>query len=762
MTDPSTISLDIETYGACTVNADGSPLPSQTVFHPRRSLLTDGVSTRDLVLTVSLTMVSPYKAAGDWNLQALADAQAGDTMVFELHRSEHRHRLRQWLFHADTIIGMNLQFDIQYLRALNDFKFALNGRHQLIDLSVLNYLHDETRPERSLKSLGPILRTHSYEAEQTLKHTRFGSPSDPKLLHYNAQDTHNTLLACQELARRIQRDFSASRKASPECLRFYSDTIWSCIRMSESGIPMDRNAIQDLESDLMANASEAVSQARDRGLILEGEGSGKSKEEFMSAVVEELGIQDDPRLQLTPKQGLISFCEENRKLLCSMLPPDSPHQKTLAHAATHSKAQKLVGSYCFPLLRHRRNFPTQMGSVLLKSQCSTPTCVQSTSDLTYPTWFVTPSPAKDGQGDAGGTKQGRITCKGPSAQTFPRPIKACIQSRWWEHGAIVSFDLSQIELRVAALLSGATSLSAAYNDGLDLHTDRAVSIFGTAALEAKYGMLFNTNPDFKGHERQCGKRTNFADLFRSSAPTMKSAMMEDTGIDFPLSLFQKIVNDRPIVRPGLWGWQEEMLKLAEQRGYVELPITGQSRYFVGFSKTDRQNEAKNQLNEIINFPIQTTAGNTLLNIQHELHRRLPDLNSRDPWAHMFLNIYDAVYFDCKLDRVSELEQLIGDAVREVVERGYWARLQELYGREIPVEFDVDVCQGSERSQSTARDEEPSGERSVDLRSGHPSGPFQETSLFVRQLKESALQQASETGGQEGSPDTSDDCVGSQL
>ena len=748
MTDSTTISLDIETYGACTVNAEGTPLPVQTVFHPRRSLLTDGVSSKDLVLTVSITMVSPNKTAGDWNLQALADAQPGDTMVFELHRSEHRHRLRQWLFHADTIIGMNLQFDIQYLRALNDFKFALNGRHQLIDLSVLNYLHDETRPERSLKSLGPILRTHSYDAEQTLKHTRFGSPSDPKLLHYNAQDTHNTLLACQELARRIQRDFAASTpKVSSERLRFYSDTIWSCIRMSESGIPMDRMRLNGLEADLMRGAAEAVVQARERGLILEGEGSGKSKEEFMSAVVGELGIQDDPRLQLTPKQGLISFCEENRKLLCSILPPDSPHQVTLAHAATHSKAQKLVGSYCFPLLRHRRNFPTQMGSVLLRSQCSTPTCAQSTSDLTYPTWFVTPSPAKDGQGDAGGTKQGRITCKGPSAQTFPRPIKACIQSRWWEHGAIVSFDLSQIELRVAALLSGDTTLAAAYNDGLDLHTDRAVSIFGTAALEAKYGMLFHDNPDFKGHERQCGKRTNFADLFRSSAPTMKSAMMEDTGIDFPMSVFEKIVADRPKIRPGLWTWQEEMLKLAEQRGYVELPITGQSRYFVGFSKTDRQSEAKNQLNEIINFPIQTTAGNTLLNIQHELHRSLPELNSREPWAYMFLNIYDAVYFDCKLDRVSELKQLIDNAVREVVERGYWARLQELYGREIPVEFDVDVCQGSERGATpTSHDESPSGPRPVDSGSGHPSGPFEEASLFVRKVKESSLQSACEAGG----------------
>ena len=114
---------------------------------------------------------------------------------------------------------------------------------------------------------------------------------------------------------------------------------------------------------------------------------------------------------------------------------------------------------------------------------------------------------------------------------------------------------------------------------------------------------------------------------------------------------------------------------------------------------------------------------------------------------MFLNIYDAVYFDCKLDRVSELEQLIDNAVREVVERGYWARLQELYGREIPVEFDVDVLQGSERGRAPVSDEESSsGLRALDIRSGQPSGPFQEASLFVRKVKESALQQACETGG----------------
>ena len=100
-----------------------------------------------------------------------------------------------------------------------------------------------------------------------------------------------------------------------------------------------------------------------------------------------------------------------------------------------------------------------------------------------------------------------------------------------------------------------------------------------------------------------------------------------------------------------------------------------------------------------------------------------------------------------MDRVSELEQLIDNAVREVVERGYWARLQELYGREIPVEFDVDVLQGSERGESPARDDEPTSESgTVDSGSGHPSGPFQEASVFVRRLKEAALQPTSEGGG----------------
>lgn len=211
MPDPRIISLDIETYGAAQCTSDGRRLPEQTVFHPRRSLATDGVGSGDLILTCAITVPDSDprpEPAAQWSGEHIAQLQPGPTMVFSMWLPSHRQRLRRWLSHTDTIIGTNLGFDIAYLRALPEFRpFLTPTSHHLIDLMVLNYLHDETRPERSLKTLGPILRTHRYET--TLKHSRFPSASSPELAQYNAEDTHNTLLACAELARRTINDFGA-------------------------------------------------------------------------------------------------------------------------------------------------------------------------------------------------------------------------------------------------------------------------------------------------------------------------------------------------------------------------------------------------------------------------------------------------------------------------------------------------------------------------------------------------------------------------
>jgi hypothetical protein len=207
--------------------------------------------------------------------------------------------------------------------------------------------------------------------------------------------------------------------------------------------------------------------------------------------------------------------------------------------------------------------------------------------LAHPSWFIVPTHAKDLSGGEGGTMQGRIVCKNPAAQTFPPPIQRCIRSRWPD-GVILSPDLSQIELRVAALLSGdATMIREYQKPDPDLHTDRAISIFGLDYLTRKYGANFPGIRAFakstKG-ERQVGKHVGFGDLFRAGAATMQSTVLEMTGQLLPISLFEKIVRERPFTRPGLWSWQEDLIATARRQGYIELPFVGQSRYFMGGTK----------------------------------------------------------------------------------------------------------------------------------------------------------------------------------
>ena len=710
MKDTTVISLDIETYGACLTNHKGEQLPEQTVFNPKRSMHTDNVSLEDLNLTASITLVEDTKWTDNPDFdnnsfRGLMDMTPTQTMVFRLSRPEEKERLRRWLCHSTVILGMNLAFDIQYLRVDPYFRFSLENQ-KLIDLSVLNYLHDELRPEKSLKALGPVLRTHSYD--KTLKNTRFANPDHPDLIKYNAEDTHNTVLAIKELARRINRDFPSTDKLSGWCLQFYSDIIWSCIRMSEAGICMDKDRLSSFEQELQRTTTRAnLVSTQKYGLPLEGTGSGKAKVGFMNLACDVLdgeylcdtasqvktlmqhfvgsseldgeslseltcstglfgsvnqSVRDNPLLTVTPKQKEISFSEENRNLLSDMLPDAHVLKRVFRLAKKHAAAQKLQSSYCYPLLRHRRNRPDDKSSILISSK---------QGSIAYPTWYTVPTFAKDSSGAAGGTLQGRITCKKPSAQTFPSPIKSCIKSRFRD-GSVLGFDLSQVELRVAALLSGDTALLRAYTEGADLHKQRAVQIFGSD-IEGR--------ADYR-NLRQAGKMINFADLFRSGSGTMQQQLLAMTGELHPLEFFRSVADARPVHRPGLWAWQEERIAEARSNGYICLPFTGQSRYFMGGDKWD--------VNEIVNFPIQTTAGNTLLRIQHHVGRLMGSINARKQRAYMFLNIYDAVYIDCHPSEVDNVKEIVGEAIRFVEFHDYWQMLKDLNEREVPLEYD---CEG---------------------------------------------------------------------
>jgi len=72
----------------------------------------------------------------------------------------------------------------------------------LVDISLLNALDSDRRPERSLDDIARILGVGNLDKPLRDGH-RFESPSDPLLHKYNAGDTFITVLECAELEKRI-------------------------------------------------------------------------------------------------------------------------------------------------------------------------------------------------------------------------------------------------------------------------------------------------------------------------------------------------------------------------------------------------------------------------------------------------------------------------------------------------------------------------------------------------------------------------------
>jgi uracil-DNA glycosylase family 4 len=766
--------IDIETYGLFDEDFDGTPLPPQTVFHPQRSLYTDGVPIGRMIRTVSITLC-PDAEPGTADPDALSP---GETMVFHLWDVDHRLMLHAWLRHLRHLYLMNAVFDILYLRRLG-YRIS-EHTHFISDLQHFIYLWDETCSERSLKSIGPVIGTHVYGDKLRFKRPCEDADS------YNGQDTHNTLLSCQTIARLIAQRYPGTAKLSADCLSFYNENIWTVVCMAEAGIPYSRHRLARTAVRYHRHTSNILRiLAEQFHLQLEGEGSQKAKDAFLQEHLDYLQLNDHPMLIRTEKQHKPSFNEENRNLLSSKYQElldatDDEHLWStyrrilfcLRLITVYGYKRKVLSSYLVPLLLHRINkpddrrsvtipitlggnpcsppappplLPTGTGSsapllpspsspsspLLLLSACCPPssptpspspsgslarsttgdaplgpTTFLSGSDLAlaFGTWYITPSPEKDSSGDEGGTKQGRIVIKHPAEQTSPPDVQRCRASRYGADGSIVTLDLEQIELKVPTIMSGDKGMLAEYlKPKPDIHTDMTVRLFGPDIIH---------HPHFKkgGPEdpRQWGKPANFLILYRGGADRMQASVLAASGKLLSLDFCQQVVAKFPLERAGLWSWQRSIIREAvgchrwvsstgrtltdwvdgdpppwEQlhsprterwnrqlqapgAGLLHLPFTGQSRLFLG---------GKYEVNEIVNFPVQTTAGNILLYFQALIRPLL-----HRTWR-MFLNVYDAIYFDLPRCDVPALNDLLKSRLPTLP---YWLRLCDHYGHSIPL------------------------------------------------------------------------------
>jgi hypothetical protein len=434
-TKPLIISLDVETYGAFSCWDKGSgACPDQTVFNPALSKQIDRVHLPcRLVPQCAVTIVSgePSDPTG-W--------EPKETAVFDMCTEQHL--VLDLVRNADTIVGSNIVYDLSYLREFSGFASWLveYPLPTLVDTIILSWLHSGTRKERSLKALGPALGAFAYD--RTLKAGKFPFPMCADAIKYNAQDTHNAVLAARALAQRIHDE--QGRKLTPSAIMFHSDRLWNILDLSHNGQHFSANELR-YATDNLAHTTEVIgAELYKSEIFTSGEGSGSSQSELIdrassAAADYMLELHDSRLLEYSDKKRSVRNNRENRKVLAAILRDRNPNDADAqlleyisTYASEHSIEQEIRKILSQRIHRGNDEY-IPSGCFTLGDQVS---C--------YPSWYGAPT-------DEGGVQSVRLSCRRPAAQTWSKDIRELMTDPTGQR--VWRMDMTAFELRVAAAIS---------------------------------------------------------------------------------------------------------------------------------------------------------------------------------------------------------------------------------------------------------------------------------------------------------------------
>jgi DNA polymerase-1 len=189
-----------------------------------------------------------------------------------------------------------------------------------------------------------------------------------------------------------------------------------------------------------------------------------------------------------------------------------------------------------------------------------------------------------------GTDTGRLASRNPNVQNFPRDLEFRELFEAPKGKILIVSDYSQIELRVAAIISQDRAMMEAYKNGEDLHKKTAAAVLGI--LEE----------DVTKEQRQLAKAVNFGFLFGQGAEGFVNYAKDTYGVDVTLEEATQDKEKFLETYPNLKRWQIRTRSDAKLSLKVKTPC--------GFVR--RFKEAKQTYNQSLNTPIQGGAAEVLL------------------------------------------------------------------------------------------------------------------------------------------------------
>ena len=244
------------------------------------------------------------------------------------------------------------------------------------------------------------------------------------------------------------------------------------------------------------------------------------------------------------------------------------------------------------------------------------------------------------------TGTGRMNCCSPNLQNMPRSANDVIGVRDFirapEKHTILSFDFSQIELRVTSFYCRDEVMMNVYQKNGDIHAATTSLIFNISYDEAQD----KNSTDYK-ERRTIAKNINFGTVYGLYPIGLQSTLKFKAGIEKSISECEQIIRNLKCGYKKLTIWQEKIKTETNKKQYVETWL-GRRRYLPEIKSSDWSKRTGAE-RCALNTPIQGTAADIL---KLAMARILEGLAERE-WLKPVIQIHDELVFIVPENKVDD-------------------------------------------------------------------------------------------------------------
>jgi DNA polymerase I-like protein with 3'-5' exonuclease and polymerase domains/uracil-DNA glycosylase len=260
-----------------------------------------------------------------------------------------------------------------------------------------------------------------------------------------------------------------------------------------------------------------------------------------------------------------------------------------------------------------------------------------------------------------GTRGGRLSSRDPNLQNLPRKgsIKKLFTSRFGKRGCIYGADLSQIELRLMAALSGDPIMVQAYWDDVDIHSLTASKVFGIPYETFTKAHMEDLEKHGRADEakelslkRVVAKTTNFLTGYGGGAFGLQNVLANNE-VYKSLEECEKIVFSFFDVYAVLKRFLGRYKRFINETT-VAVSVFGRVRYFEEINSND-QEQASRALRAGCNHVIQSTASDMMLICLIAIEGMMAQEKLR---SLLVSTVHDSLVIDALRDELPQVHEII--------------------------------------------------------------------------------------------------------